>query len=178
LFAFIIERLRVKLRGEGSRFDVLDSVLGAGTDDDLVRLMKRVDALSEMLETEDGRNLHAAYKRVANILKIEDAKGEVSSGPVDESLLIEPAEHEFRIAIGNVFHTLAYGFEDQPSPIATEQFDVAMRYLASLRGVTDGFFEKVTVNHSAPEIRQNRLRLLAQFRDTVNQIADFSKIEG
>jgi len=178
LLAFMLERLRVKLRGDGRRFDVLDAVLGAGTDDDLLRLMKRVDTLSEMLETEDGKNLHMAYKRVANILKIEDPRGELSSGDVDQNLLAEPAEHEFRIAIGNVFHILAYGFEDQPSPIAEEQFDVAMRYLASLRRVTDEFFEKVTVNHSVPEIRRNRLRLLARFRDTVNQIADFSKIEG
>jgi len=178
LLAFIVERLRVKLRGEGRRFDVLDAVLGAGTDDDLVRLMKRVNALSEMLETEDGKNLHAAYKRVANILKIEESKSDLNGGPVDQNLLVEPAEHEFRIAVDNVFHTLAHGFEGQPSPIATEQFDVAMRYLGSLRRVTDEFFEKVIVNDSAPDIRQNRLRLLAQFRDTVNQIADFSKIEG
>ncbi len=75
LFDFIIERLRVKLRGEGARFDVLDAVLAAGADDDLVRLLKRVDALGEMLATDDGRNLHAAYKRAANILRIEDAQG-------------------------------------------------------------------------------------------------------
>ncbi len=171
LFGFIIERLRVKLRGEGKRFDVLDAVLAAGADDDLVRLMKRVDALGEMLATDDGRSLHAAYKRAANILRIEDAKDGPHEGLKVEGELPLPEEAAFRDRLDAVQSETA-------GLLAAEDFTGAMQALASLRGVVDAFFEKVTVNAEMPELRRNRLRLLARFRDTVNQIADFSRVEG
>jgi glycyl-tRNA synthetase beta chain len=171
LFAFIIERLRVKLRGEGKRFDVLDAVLAAGADDDLVRIMKKVEALEAMLGTEDGKSLHAAYKRAANILRIEDAKdGPHLSLPV-EGELTQPEEAAFRDRLEAVRAQSAQF-------LAAEDFTAAMQALASLRGAVDAFFEKVTVNAELPELRRNRLRLLARFRDTVNQIADFSRVEG
>ena len=171
LFGFIIERLRVKLRGEGKRFDVLDAVLAAGADDDLVRLMKRVDALGEMLATGDGRSLHAAYKRAANILRIEDAKDGPHEGLKVEGELPLPEESAFRDRLDAVQSETA-------GLLAAEDFTGAMQALASLRSVVDAFFEKVTVNAEMPELRRNRLRLLARFRDTVNQIADFSRVEG
>ncbi|MDE1906009.1 MAG: glycine--tRNA ligase subunit beta [Rhodospirillales bacterium] len=171
LFGFIVERLRVKLRGEGKRFDVLDAVLAAGEDDDLVRLMKRVEALEIMLSTEDGRNLLAAYKRAANILKIENAKdGPHLPDPV-QGPLPEKAEEDLRDDLHFVLNNTIPDF-------AAENYAIAMAGFAKLRSVIDAFFEKVTVNSESPELRQNRLRLLARFTHAVNQVAEFSRIEG
>ena len=169
LFAFIIERLRVKLRGEGKRFDVLDAVLQAGEDDDLVRLMKRVEALSAMLGTEDGKNLLAAFKRAANILKIENAKDGPHDGAPDAAGFAQDEER----ALG------ARLVEADLAPLlAAEDYEAAMSRLAMLRPVIDAFFENVTVNAESPDLRRNRLRLLARFTGAVNQVADFSRIEG
>lgn len=177
LFDFIIERLRVKLRGEGKRFDILDAVLAAGADDDLVRLMKRVDALTVMLGTEDGKNLLAAYKRAANILRIENAKDGPHEGDVDEVLLNKPENrpdlelnHAVLMAVGPQGR-IKHAFE-------TEDFGGVIAGLAILRPSIDAFFEKVTVNAPEPNLRRNRLRLLARFVGAVQQVADFTKIEG
>ena len=171
LFGFIIERLRVKLRGEGKRFDVLDAVLATGEDDDLVRLMKRVEALSVMLGTEDGKNLLAAYKRAANILKIENAKdGPHTPDPV-LGPLPEKAEEELRDGLQFVLSETVPAFE-------AENYPLAIAGLAKLRSLIDAFFESVTVNADSPELRRNRLRLLARFTQAVNQVAEFSRIEG
>ncbi|MBU6450059.1 MAG: glycine--tRNA ligase subunit beta [Rhodospirillales bacterium] len=171
LFAFIIERLRVKLRGEGKRFDVLDAVLAAGQDDDLVRLMKRVEALSAMLGTEDGKNLLAAYKRAANILRIENAKdGPYAPDPV-VGPLPEKAEEELRDGLQFVLTETIPDF-------ASENYARAMAGFAKLRSLIDAFFENVTVNSESSELRRNRLRLLARFTQAVNQVAEFSRIEG
>ncbi len=171
LFDFITERLRVKLRGEGKRFDILDAVLAADADDDLVRLMKRVDALGEMLVTEDGTNLLSAYKRAANILKIEDAKDGPHTGLPEANLLIEYAERSLN-------EQTNFSSNEIEKMILEERFVEAMRALSYLREPIDEFFLKLKVNAELPEIRRNRLKLLARFRDTVHQIADFSKIEG
>ena len=169
LFGFIIERLRVKLRGEGKRFDVLDAVLAAGADDDLVRVMKRVDALGEMLRTEDGRNLLAGYKRAANILRIENAKDGPHEGAPEAPLFAQDEEHALARALA----------ADEIAPLLqAEDYEAAMRRLAAIRPHIDAFFEKVTVNADMPELRRNRLRLLARFVGAVDQVADFSKIEG
>jgi glycyl-tRNA synthetase beta chain len=171
LFDFIIERLRVKLRGEGQRFDVLDAVLAAGADDDLVRVMKRVAALSDILSSEAGKNLLAAYKRAANILKIEDAKdGPHLSTPVSGPLPTQE-ERDFRDNLAGVQSNTVANFK-------AENYARVVPELAKLRSTVDAFFEKVTVNDPVPELRRNRLRLLARFRDIVHQIADFSRIEG
>jgi glycyl-tRNA synthetase beta chain len=175
LFDFIIERLRVKLRGEGKRFDVLDAVLAAGADDDLVRVMKRVDALSTMLGTEDGRNLLAGYKRAANILRIEEAKDGLYAAGAQSAQFELDEERQLDRALGSIKRELADGREGL---LADEKFEEAMGRLASLRPAIDAFFEKVTVNAALPELRRNRLQLLAGFRDTVQQVADFTKIEG
>ncbi|MDD2704452.1 MAG: glycine--tRNA ligase subunit beta [Acidocella sp.] len=179
LFDFIIERLRVKLRGEGKRFDVLDAVLAAGADDDLVRLMKKVDALGVMLGTDDGKNLLSAYKRAANILRIEDAKDGPHTGEPDAGGFEQAEENELWRAMGAVQAELYAPLEDgKEGLLHAEQYGEAMRIFATLRPAVDAFFEKVTVNAELPKLRRNRLQLLARFRDTVNQVADFSKIEG
>jgi glycyl-tRNA synthetase beta chain len=171
LFAFIIERLRVKLRGEGKRFDVLDAVLAAGSDDDLARLMKRVDALGAMLATDDGKNLLAAYKRAANILRIEDAKDGPHGGEPQPYLMTDATEGQLSTELALRKHT----FEDD---MKFERYEGVMMGFASLRPAIDAFFAAVTVNADDLELRRNRLALLADFRDTINHIADFSKIEG
>ncbi len=170
LFDFIIERLRVKLRNEGKRYDILDAVLGAGADDDLLRLMQRVEALETMLETEDGQNLLVAYRRAANILKIEDARDGPHRG-ADLQALAAPEEQQLLEVISDVRHA---SLED----LAAGRYDQAMTSFARLRQPVDLFFDKITVNAPEPELRLNRLRLLAQLRDTMHRIADFSKIQG
>ncbi|MGE4481220.1 glycine--tRNA ligase subunit beta [Acidocella sp.] len=169
LFAFVIERLRVKLRGEGKRFDVLDAVLAAGEDDDLVRLMKRVEALEGMLVTEDGENLLAAYKRAANILRIENAKDGPHDAAPDTACFTQDEERALSGLLARA---------DLTPLLEAEAFELAMSRLAGLRPAIDAFFENVTVNAESPELRRNRLRLLARFTGAVNQVADFSRIEG
>ena len=187
LFDFIIERLRVKLRGEGKRFDVLDAVLAAGADDDLVRLMKRVDATTGMLGTEDGKNLIAAFKRAANIVSKEEAKtNEDFDADFDDVLFAEDEERTLAAGIKRlVMNTdLATGAKiggldaEVTDFIAQERYPEAMAEVALLRPAIDAFFEKVTVNAEPPELRRNRLRLLARFVGAVQQVADFTKIEG
>lgn len=171
LFGFIIERLRVKRRGEGERFDVLDAVLAAGADDDLLRLTRRVSVLTVMLATADGQNLLAAYKRAANILKIESAKdGPYQALPVMGDLP-EAAETALRDDLERVISGAVPAF-------LSGNYELAVRELATLRVGIDRFFENVTVNTDVPEWRRNRLQLLARFVYAVNQVADFSRIEG
>jgi glycyl-tRNA synthetase beta chain len=169
LFDFIIERLRVKLRGEGRRFDILDAVLAAGADDDLVRLMQRVDALTAMLGGEDGKNLLTGFKRAANILKIENAKDGPHNTVPDEDLFTQAEERALADALAH---------DDSGALVIAERYEEAMSQLATLRPAIDAFFEKVTVNAEPPELRRNRLRLLARFVGAVQQVADFTKIEG
>lgn len=171
LFDFIVERLRVKLRGEGERFDSLDAVLSSGMDDDLVRVMQRVNAVRDFLATTDGTNLLVAYRRAANILKIEDAKDGPHSGDPEIRLLSLPEEKELQA-------NLVYIQIETINEFRHGNFALAMAGLAKLRSTVDAFFDKVTVNAPEPDLRRNRLQLLARFRDTVHQIADFSKIEG
>lgn len=171
LFDFIIERLRVKLRGEGKRFDILDAVLAAGADDDLVRLMKRVDALEAMLGSEDGVNLLAAYKRAANILKIENAKDGPHEGAPDADGFAAAEEQALQMGLDGTLTATSQALQ-------AEDYEAAMSALAALRPFVDAFFEKVTVNAPEPHLRLNRLRLLARFVGAVNQVADFTKIQG
>lgn len=171
VLAFIAERLRVQLRGEGARYDVLAAVFAAGADDDLVRLLARTDAVAVFLATQDGSNLLAASKRAANIVRIEDKKDGPYIGPVDPALLSLPEEQALAAAL------------DQAGPavqaaIAEERFGDAMSALAALRSPLDAFFDKVTVNAPEPALRQNRLRLLHRIGSAMARAADFSKIEG
>ncbi len=170
-FAFIIERLRVQLRTEGARYDVLNAVLGTGLDDDLTRLLARTGAVAEMLGTEDGANLLAAYRRAANILRIEEKK----DGPHDRTVIPALLEAGAEIA-------LIEGLERRERAvmpmIRQENYGLAMESFAALRPLLDAFFTDVTVNDSRAEVRLNRLAILARVRAVLNQVADFSRIEG
>ena len=169
LYDFIIERLRVKLRGENQRFDVLDAILGAGTDDDLNRLMQRVQAVTQFLATPDGANLLAAYRRAANILRIEDAKDGPHLADTGICELGSPEADDLRLALGSA---------DVAADCAAGKYTEVMAALAALRAPVDAFFEHVTVNVPDQKLRRNRLQLLAKLRDTMHLIADFSRIEG
>ena len=169
---FLLDRLRVQLRADGARHDVLNAVLGAGADDDIVRLLARTAAVSEFLATEAGTNLLAASRRAANILRIETKKdGREFDGAIDSTLLEEPAERDLALAIGQVGPEVA-------TAIGDERFTDAMASLAALRGPVDQFFDMILVNAERPELRQNRLRLLFHLRAAMNMAADFSRIEG
>ncbi len=168
LLDFFADRLKVQQREAGVRHDLIDAVLAIGGEDDLVRLLARVKALQAFVATEDGANLLAGYKRAANILKIEAAKGgDVAPGSAD----VNPAE----VALGSA---LDAALPAAAAAVAAEDFARAMAALAGLRGPVDAFFAYVMVNDRDPETRARRLALLARFRDAVHEVADFSRIEG
>jgi glycyl-tRNA synthetase beta chain len=171
LFAFLIERLRVLLRSQGERYDVLDAVFAAGEDNEIISLLYKTRAVSRFLDTEDGGNLLTAYRRAANILRIEDAKDGPHKGRIDKALLNDPAERNLdralKIAeVRTVYEAAQRGYRELLADLAT------------LRAPVDAFFEAVKINVDDPELRKNRLKLLAKLRDIMHRIADFSKIEG
>jgi glycyl-tRNA synthetase beta chain len=174
VIAFLVERLRVQLRAEGARHDVLAAVFAArhdeGPDDDLTRLLARTEAVAALLGTADGANLLTAYRRAANILRIETRKDGPHDAPPDASLLREPAEIDLDHALGAIAVV--------SSLLAREDFAGAMAELARLRAPLDGFFDKVTVNAAEPDLRRNRLRLLHRVQATMDRVADFSRLEG
>ena len=171
LLSFFGDRLKVHLREQGARHDLIDAVFALG-EDDLVLIVKRVEALGAFLATEDGKNLLAGYKRAANILRSEEKKdGAEFSGEADPRLFEQPEEKALHAA-------LSKAAPDASSALRAEDFSGAMTALSKLRGPVDAFFDKVTVNSEKPDIRLNRLRLLSQIRDALGQVADFSKIEG
>jgi glycyl-tRNA synthetase beta chain len=171
LLDFLAERLRVQIRSEGARHDVVAAVFGAAPDDDLVRLLARADALRVLIESPDGANLLTAYRRAANILRIEDRKDGPHKPPADPALLRAPEE----IALADA---LAKAEPAARKHLDAEDFTGAMAALAALRAPVDDFFDRVTVNDPAPELRRNRLALLAGLRAAMDAVADLSKIEG
>jgi glycyl-tRNA synthetase beta chain len=171
LLAFIADRLRVQLRAEGERHDVLAAVFAAGADDDLVRLLARTEAVARFLASPDGANLLTGARRAANILRIEDKKDGPHRGDVDPDLLREPEEQGLDATLS---HTEAVVRES----LEREDFSGAMAALSQLRPTLDAFFDKVTVNAPDPALRSNRLRLLARVAAAMERAADFSRIEG
>jgi glycyl-tRNA synthetase beta chain len=172
LTAFFADRLKVVLKEKGIRHDLIDAVFALGGEDDLVRLVARVDALQTFLKTDDGVNLLAGYKRAANILKAEEKKdGRVFAGEVSQSKLTDAGEVALFSALGTAKDQVAKALKE-------ENFAAAMRQMAALRVPVDAFFEGVKVNAEDASIRENRLHLLAALRAVVHQIGDFSKIEG
>ncbi|MCB1547279.1 MAG: glycine--tRNA ligase subunit beta, partial [Hyphomicrobiaceae bacterium] len=170
--AFFADRLKVHLREEGARHDLIDAVFALPGQDDLALIVKRVEALGRFLETEDGASLLAGVKRAANILRIEEKKDATSyAGAADPGLLAEAEEKALAAAIAKVT-------ADAEAAIAVENFEGAMRALAELRPPVDAFFDKVTVNAPDAALRQNRLRLLSAIRDATRTVADFSRIGG
>ncbi|KPP93203.1 MAG: glycyl-tRNA synthetase beta subunit GlyS [Erythrobacteraceae bacterium HL-111] len=200
---FIIDRLKVQQREAGVRHDLIDAVFALGGEDDLVRLLARVHALQSFVETEDGANLLAGYKRAANILKKEewDAAPPRAEEPVAETSEEDPlalaGKPEFDAAFGRGAARGASALSYEPEPaeraliealdaaapqaaraVEEERFEDAMKALASLRGPIDAFFDEVTVNDEDADKRKSRLDLLARFTRAVGQVADFSRIEG
>ena len=172
LLDFFADRLKVHLREQGVRHDLVSAVFALGTEDDLVRLLARVDALNGFVDSEDGANLLIAYRRAANIVRIEEKKDGVShAGAVDASRL-DLAEEK---ALAS---SLTSGHAALTKALAAEDFVVAMTALAQLRQPVDAFFDKVTVNSDDAGLRANRLRLLSGIETAMGLIADFSKIEG
>jgi glycyl-tRNA synthetase beta chain len=171
LRAFFADRLKVQLREQGQRHDLVDAVFALG-DDDLVRIVLRVDHLDRFLSTEDGKNLLAGYKRAVNILKAEEkAKRSIPTGEPIEMKGAPPEELGLIARAGHVQIEVAKALE-------REDFEGAMRELAKLREPVDAFFDKVLVNSEVPEERDNRLRLLVTVRDAMGRVADFSQVTG
>jgi len=172
LLAFFADRLKVHLREQGARHDLIDAVFALPGQDDLLMIVARVEALGRFLDTEDGANLLAGVKRAANILRIEEKKDERSyDGKPQPKLLASDEERALHDAIKAVNRALA-------KALKAEDFEAAMGEIAKLRAPVDAFFDHVTVNADDPALRENRLKLLAQIRTAAGQIADFSKIEG
>lgn len=176
LLAFFAERLKVQMREKGVRHDVVDAVVALGGEDDLVRLLARVEALQSFLGTEAGRNLLTAYGRAANIVRAEEKKDKglaASIAGAPDAALLEQAEEK------SVASALDEAARAMRPALAAEDFAGAMASFAGLRGPIDALFDKVTVNVTdRPEVRLNRLKLLNQIRATMDTVADFSKIEG
>ena len=162
---FFADRLKVQQREAGVRHDLIDAVFALGGEDDLVRLLARVKALQSFIETEDGANLLAGYKRAANTLKKEEFE------PTEPSHSPEEAEKA-------LIDALQAAQPKAVAAIAEEDFAAAMSALASLRAPIDRFFEDVIVNAEEKDVRAARLTLLSRLRDAVHQVADFSRIEG
>jgi len=174
LLGFIADRLKVHLRERGVRHDLIAAAFAQiGTaEDDLVRLLERVDALSNFLASEEGANLVTAYRRASNIVAIEERRdNRPYDHDVQQKLLQEPEE----FALERGLQLTRHGVERS---LDREEFEAAMGHLATLRRPIDEFFDKVTVNTDEPKLRENRLRLLSRIRETMNQVADFSQIEG
>jgi glycyl-tRNA synthetase beta chain len=172
LLNFFADRLKVYLKDQGARHDLIDAVFSLGGQDDLLMVTRRVDALSKFLETDDGKNLLSGVKRASNILRIEEKKdGAPFRGKVDQAILIKGEEKLLNREVDSAA-SLAH------KAIEAEDFEAAMKAISKLRAPVDAFFEHVTVNDPDPTFRANRLRLLNRIREAVSEVADFSKIEG
>jgi glycyl-tRNA synthetase beta chain len=174
---FFQERLKVQLRDEGARHDLVDAVLHlGGSEAGIVSIVRRVEALGKFLDTEDGKNLLVGYKRATNIIRIEEKKdGREYVERPDPSLYRQDEERALSQAI-NIAR------DEASAAVAREDFEAAMRAMAKLRPHVDAFFDKVTVNvgdgADKEKLRENRLKLLNEIRDATRTVADFSRIEG
>lgn len=171
LLAFFADRLTVLLRDKGQRHDLVAAVFALG-DDDLVRIVRRVEALAAFLATDDGANLLAGYKRAAQLLKAEEKRGPLPQGAVATGLPNQPAE-ETALAFAAAAAASAVD-----AALEAEDFAAAMTALARLRAPVDAFFTAVMVNSDVAEERENRLKLLGQVRGVMNRVADFGQIAG
>jgi glycyl-tRNA synthetase beta chain len=172
LLGFFADRLKVYLRDRGAKHDLIDAVFALPNQDDLVMIVRRVEALGVFLDSDDGANLLAGVKRAQNILRIEEKKDKRAyDGELDAKLLKDPQEKALAKAIGESEKAVT-------KAIGNENFEAAMAALAKLRQPVDAFFDHVTVNADDVKLRENRLKLLAQIRSATLSVADFSKIEG
>ena len=188
LLSFFADRLKVQLREQGARHDLVDAVLALGArhadaatgdeklQDDLLLIVRRVEALGRFLDTEDGRNLLAGYKRATSIIRIEEKRdAREYAGRPDPALYRQDEERAMARAIDTAK-------AEAGAAVAREDFEAAMRAMAKLRPHVDAFFDKVTVNVAdgpdRQKLRENRLKLLGEIRDATRAVADFSRIEG
>lgn len=172
LLAFFADRLKVQLRDEGARHDLVDAVFALEGQDDLWLVTRRIEALGKFLETDDGANLLAGYRRAVNILKAEEKKdGQAIEGAPHADLLAEPAE----IALASAIETAKSAVREA---LEKEDFAAAMTALAALRAPVDTFFDDILVNAEDAALRENRLRLLNEIRETTASVADFDRIGG
>ncbi|HEY0291750.1 MAG TPA: glycine--tRNA ligase subunit beta, partial [Hansschlegelia sp.] len=173
VLAFLADRLKVQIRDRGVRHDLVDAVFSLGGQDDLVLVVRRVEALAKLLATEDGKNLLAGYKRAANILKAEEKKDGAGAfeGDLDLALLSDPAE----VALSGALDVAEPAAADA---VAREDFAAATSALGALRPQVDAFFDQIMVNAPDPALRANRLKLLARLRRATRAVADFDRIAG
>jgi glycyl-tRNA synthetase beta chain len=172
LLSFFADRLKVYLKTNGVRHDLVSAVFSIGNEDDFSRLLARVDALASFINSDDGANLLVAYKRAVNILRIEEKKDkQMYQALPDPDWLEQKEEKKLAAALSSVLNQISQNLAD-------EAYSKVMIQLAGLRVPIDSFFDKVTVNCDDQMLRVNRLGLLSQIRDTMNKIADFSQIEG
>jgi glycyl-tRNA synthetase beta chain len=172
LLAFFADRLKVQLREQGARHDLVDAVFAHEGQDDFLLIVRRVEALAKFLASEDGKNLLAGVKRASNILRIEEKNDGMSfSGAPDAKLLTAPEEKALAAAV-----TTAR--KEATAAVAKEEFGAAMTAMAKLRPAVDAFFGKVTVNVDDKSLRVNRLKLLNEIREATRAVADFFRIEG
>jgi glycyl-tRNA synthetase beta chain len=172
LLSFFADRLKVQLRDQGARHDLVDAVFSLGGQDDLLLVVRRVEALGKFLDTDDGKNLLAGTKRASNILAIEEKKDKRTFGGAPDAALLQlPEEKALAKAIDQVK-------SEAGAAVAKEDFATAMSAMAKLRPAVDAFFDKVKVNADEPDVRENRLKLLNEIRAATRAVADFSKIEG
>jgi glycyl-tRNA synthetase beta chain len=186
LLVFLNERLKVQLREQGAHHDLVDAVIAVGqptlvgkavtpdvvTNDVLLLIVRRIEALAAFLDSEDGKNLLAGYKRATNIIRIEEKRDKTAyTGEPKPELYRQAEEWELARAIDTAA-------KEAGEAVAREDFSAAMRAMAKLRPHVDAFFDKVTVNAPEPDVRANRLRLLNGIRTATRAVADFSRIEG
>jgi glycyl-tRNA synthetase beta chain len=172
LLSFFADRLKVQLREQGARHDLVDAVFALEGQDDLVLIVRRIEALGKFLDSEDGKNLLAGYKRATNIIRIEEKRDKTEyTGSAVPELYRQAEEWELARAIDTVA-------SEAGDAVGREDFAAAMHAMAKLRPHVDAFFEKVTVNAPEPDVRANRLRLLNGIRTATRAVADFSRIEG
>ncbi len=171
LLSFFADRLKAQLRDQGARHDLVDAVFALEGQDDLLMVVRRVEALGKFLDTDDGKNLLAGTKRAANILRIEEKKdGKTFDGAPDAKLYQLDEEKKLASAIAQVK-------TEASAAVAKEDFAGAMSAMAKLRPAVDAFFDKVKVNDDDKAVRENRLKLLNEIREATRAVADFSKIQ-
>ena len=170
---FFNDRLKVQLRDQGARHDLVDAVLNLrGSEASIVSIVRRVEALEKFLDTEDGKNLLAGYKRAINIIRIEEKKDRRDYNQWSDRSLYRQEEER---ALARSIETAR---EEGSNAVARDNYEAAMRAMAKLRPHVDTFFDKVTVNVEDKQLRENRLKLLNEIREATRTVADFSCIEG
>jgi glycyl-tRNA synthetase beta chain len=172
LLSFFADRLKVQLREQGARHDLVDAVFALEGQDNLLLIVRRIEALGKFLDTEDGRNLLAGYRRATNIIRIEEKKDNREYSDAPKPRLYKQAEERM------LAKAIAAAKDKAARAVVHEDFEAAMKAMAELRPHVDAFFDKVMVNVDDKRLRENRLRLLNEIRAATLAVADFSKIGG